>query len=105
MATIVAVQAGTGATRHARDRAVAGASTPTTKPGSGDTAAGEVCGRGDGDVHVAMLEATGSGYLLCPAVYPAPPQRPNITAAIVNNDGRWDAANHRHNPATGTIQR
>ena len=40
-------------------------------------------------------EATGSGYFAVSNVYPAP-QRPNITAAIVNNaDGEWDAANHR----------
>ena len=63
-----------------------GASTPTTKPGVGDTVqAGEFVVEIDEDVHVAMLEATGSGYFAVSNVYPAP-QRPNITAAIVNNE-------------------
>ena len=47
--------------------------------------AGEFVVEIDEDVHVAMLEATGSGYFAVSNVYPAP-QRPNITAAIVNNE-------------------
>ena len=63
-----------------------GESTPTTKPGVGDTVqAGDCVVEIDEDVHVAMLEATGSGYFAVSNVYPAP-QRPNITAAIVNNE-------------------
>jgi len=86
MATIVAVRSGNWSDTSHVTGPWPGASTPTTKPGVGDTVqAGEFVVEIDEDVHVAMLEATGSGYFAVSNVYPAP-QRPNITAAIVNNE-------------------
>ena len=85
MAIIVAVRSGNWSDTSHVTGPWPGASTPTTKPGVGDTVqAGEFVVEIDEDVHVAMLEATGSGYFAVSNVYPAP-QRPNITAAIVNN--------------------
>ena len=86
MAIIVAVRSGNWSDTSHVTGPWPGASTPTTKPGVGDTVqAGEFVVEIDEDVHVAMLEATGSGYFAVSNVYPAP-QRPNITAAIVNNE-------------------
>ena len=86
MATITAVRSGNWSDTSHVTGPWPGASTPTTKPGVGDTVqAGEFVVEIDEDVHVAMLEATGSGYFAVSNVYPAP-QRPNITAAIVNNE-------------------
>ena len=86
MATIVAVRSGNWSDTSHVTGPWPGASTPTTRPGVGDTVqAGEFVVEIDEDVHVAMLEATGSGYFAVSNVYPAP-QRPNITAAIVNNE-------------------
>ena len=86
MATIVAVRSGIWSDTSHVTGPWPGNSTPTTKPGVEDTVqAGEFVVEIDEDVHVAMLEATGSGYFAVSNVYPAP-QRPNITAAIVNNE-------------------
>ena len=86
MAIIVAVRSGNWSDTSYKTGPWPGASTPTTKPGVEDTVqAGEFVVEIDEDVHVAMLEATGSGYFAVSNVYPAP-QRPNITAAIVNNE-------------------
>ena len=86
MAIIVAVRSGNWSDTSHVTGPWPGASTPTTKPGVGDTVqAGDCVVEIDEDVHVAMLEATGSGYFAVSNVYPAP-QRPNITAAIVNNE-------------------
>ena len=86
MAIIVAVRSGNWSDTSHVTGPWPGASTPTTKPGVEDTVqAGEFVVEIDEDVHVAMLEATGSGYFAVSNVYPAP-QRPNITAAIVNNE-------------------
>ena len=86
MAIIVAVRSGNWSDTSHKTGPWPGASTPTTKPGVEDTVqAGEFVVEIDEDVHVAMLEATGSGYFAVSNVYPAP-QRPNITAAIVNNE-------------------
>ena len=86
MATIVAVRSGNWSDTSHVTGPWPGNSTPTTKPGVEDTVqAGEFVVEIDEDVHVAMLEATGSGYFAVSNVYPAP-QRPNITAAIVNNE-------------------
>ena len=98
MAIIVAVRSGNWSDTSPVTGPWPGESTPTTKPGVGDTVqAGDCVVEIDEDVHVAMLEATGSGYFAVSNVYPAP-QRPNITAAIVN------AAIVNNETENGTLQ-
>ena len=98
MAIIVAVRSGNWSDTSHVTGPWPGASTPTTKPGVGDTVqAGEFVVEIDEDVHVAMIKATGSGYFAVSNVYPAP-QRPNITAAIVN------AAIVNNETENGTLQ-
>lgn len=63
MATIVAVRSGNWSDTSHVTGPWPGGSTPTTKPGTGDTVqTGAYIVTIDEDVHVALLEATGGGY-------------------------------------------
>ena len=82
MAIIVAVRSGNWSDTSHVTGPWPGASTPTTKPGVGDTVrAASYIIEIDEDIHVAMLEASDNGYF----AVSTSSARPNITAAIVNN--------------------
>ena len=85
MAIIVAVRSGNWSDTSHVTGPWPGASTPTTKPGVGDTVqAGEFVVEIDEDATVALLESTSTGYFRLTSA-PALPAVRTITGAIANS--------------------
>ena len=85
MATIVAVRSGNWSDTSHVTGPWPGGSTPTTKPGIGDTVqTGDCLIEIDEDVHVALLESTSTGYFQVTDVPELPAVR-TITANVQNS--------------------
>ena len=85
MATIVAVRSGNWSDTSHVTGPWPGESTPTTKPGAGDTVqAGDCVVTIDEDATVALLESTSTGYFRLTSA-PALPAVRTITGAIANS--------------------
>ena len=85
MATIVAVRSGNWSDTSHVTGPWPGGTTPTTKPGVGDTVQADAnVVTIDEDVTVALLEATSSGYFALTAAPELPAVR-TITAAVLNS--------------------
>ena len=101
MAIIVAVRSGNWSDTSHVTGPWPGGSTPTTKPGVGDTArTGEYVITIDEDVHVALLESIGGGYFQITSA-PELPARRTVTAETANS-GAANGALKISNP-TGKV--
>ena len=101
MATIVAVRSGNWSDTSHVTGPWPGASTPTIKPGVGDTVqTEEYVITIDEDVTVALLESTSEGYFMVTSA-PELPARRTVTAETANS-GAADGALKIYNP-TGTV--
>ena len=91
MATIVAVRTGNWSNTSHVTGPWPGGSTPTTKPGVSDTVqTGECIVTIDEDVHVALLQATSTGYFQVTSA-PALPAVRSIAANVLNSETAWGA--------------
>ena len=101
MAIIVAVRSGNWSDTSHVTGPWPGGSTPTTKPGVGDTVqSGAFIVTIDEDVTVALIESTASGYFQITSA-PELPARRTVTAETANS-GAADGALKIYNP-TGTV--
>ena len=101
MAIIVAVRSGNWSDTSHVTGPWPGASTPTTKPGVGDTVqSGAFIVTIDEDVTVALIESTASGYFQITSA-PELPARRTVTAETANS-GAANGALKISNP-TGTV--
>ena len=99
MATIVAVRSGNWSNTSHTTGPWPGGSTPTTKPGAGDTVqTGAYIVTIDEDVHVALLEATGGGYFSVTTAPTLPAVR-TITASVLGGENEGTGALRISNPS------